>query len=158
MLMKTSFLLILLTLVAISGLSAQSAKEEVDFMQSLFGMEKKALVTEFVRPDAAQKDAFWQLYDEYETARKELGKKRIGLLLKYEENFDNLNNELAGDLLKEILALQKQNDKLLASYVKKVRKASSPVTAMQFHQIEMYILSEIRVALAGGLPLPEVKK
>jgi hypothetical protein len=29
---------------------------------------------------------------------------------------------------------------------------------MQFHQIEMYILSEIRVSIAGDLPLPEVKK
>jgi hypothetical protein len=152
--MKTACFMVLMALI-FNGLSAQTAREEVDFMQSLFGMEKKALVAEFVKPGAAQKDAFWQLYDEYETARKELGKKRIGLLLKYEENFDNLSNELAGDLLKEILALQKQTDKLLASYVKKVGKITSPVTAMQFHQVEMYILSEIRVALAGGLPFPE---
>ena len=152
--MKTACFMMLLA-VAITGLNAQTAKEEVDFMQSLFGMEKKALVAEFVKPGAAQKDAFWQLYDEYEMDRKELGKKRIGLLLKYEENFDNLSNELAGDLLKEILALQKQTDKLLASYVKKVSKAASPVVAMQFHQVEMYVLSEIRVALAGGLPFPE---
>jgi hypothetical protein len=152
--MKTACFMVLMALI-FTGLSAQTAKEEVDFMQSLFGMEKKALVAEFVKPGAAQKDAFWQLYDAYETARKELGKKRIGLLLKYEENFDNLSNELAGDLLKEILALQKQTDKLQASYVKKVEKVTSPVTAMQFHQVEMYILSEIRVALAGGLPFPE---
>jgi len=155
--MKTSTLLFLLTM-AISNLSAQSAKEEVDFMQSLFGMEKKALVAEFVNPDAAQKDAFWKLYDEYETARKELGKKRIGLLLKYEENFDNLTNELAGQLLKEVLSLTQKNDKLVATYVKKIEKATSPVVAMQFHQIEMYVLSEIRVALAGNLPFPEVKQ
>ena len=155
--MKTSTLLFLLTM-AISNLSAQSAKEEVDFMQSLFGMEKKALVADFVKPDAAQKDAFWKLYDEYETARKELGKKRIGLLLKYEENFDNLTNELAGQLLKEVLSLTQKNDKLVATYVKKIEKATSPVVAMQFHQIEMYVLSEIRVALAGNLPFPEVKQ
>lgn len=155
--MKTFYLIVFLSFV-FSGLSAQSAKEEVDFMQSLFGMEKKALVAEFVKPGAAQKDAFWQLYDAYETARKELGKERIGLLLKYEESFDDLSNELAGDLLKEILALQKKTDKLLASYVKKVSKATSPVVAMQFHQVEMYVLSEIRVALAGGLPLPEARQ
>jgi hypothetical protein len=152
--MKITSLLLLLTLV-LSNLSAQSAKEEVDFMQSVFGMEKKALVAEFVKPNDAQKDAFWQLYDEYELARKELGKKRIELLLKYEENFDNLSHDLAAGLLKEILALAKKNDKLVAGYVKKVSKAASPVTAMQFHQVEMYILSEIRVALAGGLPFPE---
>ena len=152
--MKITSLLLLLTLV-FSNLGAQSAKEEVDFMQSVFGMEKKALVAEFVRPDAAQKDAFWQLYDEYETARKALGKTRIELLLKYEENFDNLSNEIAAGLLKEVLALTKKNDKLLASYVKKVAKATDPVVAMQFHQIEMYVISEIRLALSDGLPFPE---
>ena len=155
--MKTSYLILLLSFV-FSGLSAQSAREEVDFMQSVFGMEKKALVAEFVKPGASQEDAFWQLYDEYETARKELGRKRIDLLLQYEKNFESLSNDLAGELLKESLALAKKNDKLLASYVKKVGKAAGPVVAMQFHQVEVYILSEIRVALAGGLPLPEVKR
>ena len=155
--MRTFYLLVLLSL-AFSSLNAQSAKEEVDFMQSVFGMEKKALVADFVKPSAAQKDAFWQLYDEYEMARKELGKKRIELLLKYEENFDNLSNELAADLLKEVLALTKKNDKLLASYVKKVAKATDPVVAMQFNQIETYVLSEIRLALSDGLPFPEPRK
>jgi hypothetical protein len=155
--MKTSLLIVILTLV-FGNLNAQSSKEEVDFMQSVFGMEKKALVAEFVKPNAAQQDAFWKLYDEYETARKELGKKRIELLLKYEENFDNLNNDLAAGLLKEVMALTKKNDKLVASYVKKVAKATDPVVAMQFHQIEMYIMSEIRVALSDGLPVPESVK
>ncbi len=155
--MKTTCLFLLLSM-AFSSLNAQSAKEEVDFMQSVFGMEKKALVAEFVKPDAAQKDAFWQLYDEYETARKELGKKRIELLMKYDENFDNLSNELASELLKESLALRKKNDKLLESYVKKVAKATDAVVAMQFHQIEMFILSEIRVAITDELPFPEIKR
>jgi hypothetical protein len=153
--MRTFYLLLLLSL-AFSSLNAQSAKEEVDFMQSVFGMEKKALVAEFVKPGASQKDAFWQLYDEYETARKELGKKRVELLLKYEENFYNLSEELAGELLKESLALAKKNDKLVAGYVKKVAKATDPVVAMQFHQVEMYVMSEIRLALSEGLPFPEI--
>ena len=155
--MKTINLLLLLTLV-FSNLRAQSTQEELDFVQSVFGMEKKALVAEFVKPDASQKNVFWQLYDEYEVARKELGKKRIELLLRYDENFETLSNELAGELLKEILALTKRNDKLLVSYVKKIGKATSPVVAMQFHQIEMYILSEIRIAIASGVPFPEIKQ
>ena len=61
-------------------------------------------------------------------------------------------------LLTEILSLTKKNDQLLASYVKKIRKATGPVTAMQFHQIEMYILSEIRVSIASSLPYPEIKQ
>ena len=155
--MKTSCLLLLLTL-AFPNLQAQSNKEEVDYIQSLFGMEKKALVADFVKLDNATKVSFWKLYDEYETARKELGKKRIELLVRYDDNFENLSNEVAGDLLTEILSLTKKNDQLLASYVKKIRKATGPVTAMQFHQIEMYLLSEIRVSIASSLPYPEIKQ
>ena len=155
--MKISGLLIMLTLV-FSNLHGQSNKEEVEYIQSLFGMEKKAMVADFVKLDNATKDSFWNLYDEYETARKELGKKRIELLVRYDDNFENLSNEVAGDLLTEILSLTKKNDQLLASYVKKIRKATGPVTAMQFHQIEMYILSEIRVSIASSLPYPEIKQ
>lgn len=155
--MRTSIIILLLSAI-FSNLNAQSSQEEVDLIQSVFGMEKKALVNEFVKPDAAEQEAFWKLYDEYEMARKALGRKRIELLEKYSENYESLSNELAADLLKETLALTKKNDNLVASYVKKVGKATNPAVAMQFHQIEMYILSEIRVAIASNLPFPEVKE
>ena len=77
--MKKYILLIAASLMA-SFTYAQSNKEEVDLMQAAFGMDKKAAVAEFVKPSPAQKDAFWKLYDEYETQRKELGKQRITLL------------------------------------------------------------------------------
>jgi len=40
------------------------------------------MVVEFIKVVAAQKDAFWQLYDEHETALRELGKQRVELLEK----------------------------------------------------------------------------
>ena len=53
---------------------AQSNKEDVDFVQSIYGKEKKTIMAEFITLEGAQKDAFWTLYDEYEMKRKELGK------------------------------------------------------------------------------------
>jgi hypothetical protein len=69
--------LFLAALFAFAFVNAQSNKEEVDLMQAAFGMEKKAMMEEFVQVDPAQKDAFWKLYDEYETSRKALGQERI---------------------------------------------------------------------------------
>ena len=77
------YIIIISALFMASFASAQSNKEEVDLMQAAFGMDKKAAVAEFVKPSPAQKDAFWKLYDEYETQRKELGKQRITLLEEY---------------------------------------------------------------------------
>jgi len=137
--------------------NAQSNKEEIELVQSVFGMEKKAIITEFVKVDAAQKDAFWALYDEYETKRKELGKERIALLNEYAENYDKLTNETAAAWTKKVIAMGGKTDKLITTYYKKISKATSPVAALQFYQVEEYILSGIRVSILEELPLPDVK-
>ena len=73
----------------------QSYTEEVDLMQAAFGMAKKDIVSAFVQPSASQSEAFWTLYDEYETARKDLGKERIALLEQYAEQYETMTSEQA---------------------------------------------------------------
>jgi hypothetical protein len=149
--------LLLVAFFAFVYVNAQSDKEEIDLMQAAFGMEKKAMVAEFVKVDAAQKDAFWKLYDEYETARKELGKKRVELLDKYAREFDKLTNESMDKMMSETIDLQKKTDALMISYANKVKKVTNPVVAFQFYQVEAYILSGIRLSILEELPLPDLK-
>ena len=137
--------------------NAQSNKEEIELYQAAFGMDKKAVVAEFVKVDAAQKDAFWKLYDQYETERKELGKKRIDLLSQYADNFNKLTNEFADKWVVDVIDLGKKTDGLLASYYGKVKKATNPVVALQFWQVESYILSVIRFSILDEIPFPEMK-
>jgi hypothetical protein len=137
--------------------NAQTNKEEVELYQAAFGMDKKAVVAEFVKVDAAQKDAFWKLYDQYETERKELGKKRIELLKQYADNFNKLNNEFADKWVVDVIDLGKKTDGLLTSYYGKVKKATNPVVALQFWQVESYILSVIRFSILDEIPFPEMK-
>lgn len=57
--MKKVIFTISLALVSMSAsLFAQSNSEEIDMVQSIFGMEKKALVAEVVQPEASKRDAF----------------------------------------------------------------------------------------------------
>ena len=149
--------LLLLAIFTFTFVNAQTNKEEIDLMQSVFGMEKKAMIAENVTVDPAQADAFWALYDAYETARKDLGKKRIALLEEYAANYNKMTNESADKLTTDIIALASQTDKLIVSYYKKIKKATNPVVAAQFYQIEGYILSGIRMTILEELPLPDVK-
>jgi hypothetical protein len=137
--------------------NAQTNKEEVELYQAAFGMDKKAVVAEFVKVDASQKDAFWKLYDQYETERKELGKKRIELLKQYADNFNKLNNEFADKWVVDVIDLGKKTDALLTNYYGKVKKATNPVVALQFWQVESYILSVIRFSILDEIPFPEMK-
>lgn len=138
-------------------INAQSNVEEVDMVQSIFGMEKKAIIAEFVKVPDASKDAFWALYDEYEVKRKDLGKRKLELLNQYAENYDKLTNEMAESWTKEVISVAAKTDDLLVTYQKKISKATNPIAALQFYQIEGYILSGIRVAVLESLPLPDVK-
>lgn len=150
-------ILLIIVVFTFSLLNAQSNKEEVDLMQAAFGMEKKAMVSEFVKVDASQKDAFWKLYDEYETARKDLAKRRIDLLEQYVNNYDKLTNEFADKWTSEVISLGKKTDALLLSYYGKVKKVTNPVVALQFYQVEGYILTGIRLSILEELPLPDLK-
>jgi hypothetical protein len=153
---KITLLLSALFIVALAN--AQSNKEEIDLMQASFGMEKKAMVAEFVKVDDSQKDAFWKLYDEYETARKDLGKRRIDMLEKYAKDFDKLTNEKADPWGTELIDLSKKNDALIVTYYNKIKKVTSPLAALQFYMVENYILTGIRLTILEGIPFPEKKK
>jgi len=137
--------------------NAQSDKEEIELFQSMFGMEKKAAVADFVKVDDAQKDAFWQLYDEYETARKDLGKQRVDLLKQYAENYDKFSNETADKWTADVMKLSAATDKLIATYYKKVKKETNSIVALQFYQIENYFLTAIRMTILDQIPFVEGK-
>ena len=150
---KNKFYLVAVILMAtVFGhtMNAQSNKEEVDFMQSIFGMEKKAIVTEFLAIESS--DPFWEVYDAYETERKELGKKRIDALSDYVSKYNELNDDKYDDVVKTMISLRKSTDKLIDTYYKKVKKVSGPKVAAQFFQIEEYFLSAIRLDLMEGIP------
>jgi hypothetical protein len=153
---KITLLLVALTIGFASY--AQSNKEELDLIQAAFGMEKKAVVANFVHPTDLQKDAFWKLYDEYESQRKENGKKRVQLLEQYAKQYDSMTEEQAAVWTGDVIKLQTATDKLIVTYYNKIKKVTSPIVATQFYQIENYILTGIRMEVLGSVPFLVKKK
>ncbi len=150
-----STLVFALTLVVfgITTVEAQSNQEEIDFVQSIFGMEKKAAVADFL--DIESDNPFWTLYDEYEVQRKALGQRRLTLLDKYVSNYKSLNDVATDALVKEGQAVRNANNKLIDKYYKKIKKVSGSKKAAQFYQIESYIQSAIRYGILEGIPFLE---
>lgn len=147
-------LLALVAILASVSINAQDiVQEEIDYIQSVYGMEKKMIVSEFLNLDDATSEAFWGIYDAYEVSRKELGKKRIELLQYIDENNDSLTDEKADSWMKEIIKLRGNSDKLLKSYYNKVKKATNPILAARFFQIETYLRTAQSFAVQDALPV-----
>jgi hypothetical protein len=147
--LRTVFSTFLLLLSMIS-IQAQSATEEVDLLQSLYGMEKKSLISEFLGNSV--NDSFWQVYDAYELERKALGKQRIDLLSNYAENYSRIKGEKADDLIKKAEGLNRKQNSLISKYTKKVRKVAGSEVAAQFYQVEHYLLSAVRAEIFENIP------
>jgi hypothetical protein len=130
--------------------SAQSNKEDVDFIQSIYGKSKKDIVAVFI---TTANDAFWVDYDAYEVKRKELGQKRVALLENYVANYLTLDDASTDALIKEMTALGVKNDKLIEAYYPKIKKVAGVKAAAQFVQIEAYLSSVVRVKILENIPL-----
>ncbi len=146
------YLLITAALFMASFAYTQSNKDEMALMQAAFGMDKQAVVAEFVKPAPAENDAFWKIYDEYEVKRKEFGMQRVELLAQYADKYLTMNGVEADAWTKKVIALQKKTDDLIATYYTKVLKVSDGVVATQFYQIENFILTAIRAEILQKVP------
>jgi len=147
--------LILVAIIAVFAMAsnAQSNKEEIDLMQSVYGMQKKDLIAKHMKLEAGQADLFWQMYDEYEVARQEIGLKRVKNIELYAEKYEKLTNEDANALIKASMDVQKSFISLWEKTYKNMSKSISPVTAAQFIQAEVFFENMVRQELSMDIPL-----
>jgi hypothetical protein len=129
---------------------AQSNKEEIDYYQAAFGMDKKEMVVGFLQ--LKSDNPFWAIYDQYETERKSIGQKRVKLLQDYANNYLNLSDAQIDAIMKEAIDLNISSNKLIDNYYYKIKKASGSKPAAQFYQIEQFIQSTIRIQIMGNIP------
>lgn len=150
--MKNSIITVCLVLFAFT-LFAQNNNEEIGLVKSIYGMERKDLIARHIVLDETKMDIFWQLYDEYEIERSELGLKRAQNIATYARKYDRLTNEDADLLMKTTFELNLNFVQLWDKTYRKMAKSISPVTAAQFIQAEMFIESMIKQELAMDIPL-----
>ena len=145
-------MLLFAALTAVVITNAQAYTEEIDLFQAAFGMEKKALVSEFIKLEGEKNTTFWALYDEYEITRKEYGKQRIELWTIYANTYKTMTGEDASVWVEKVIKLQQSTDKLIRTYYSKIKKEVDPITATQFFQIENYIITATRMEFQEKMP------
>ena len=143
----------LLTGVLLFGaVNAQTSTSEIEMYQSMFNMEKKAMIAEFMDLNDEQSTLFWDIYNAYEAERSELGKQRIELLNNYADQYETMNDESAATLLADAMKQQSSRLKVRDKYTKKVKKALGAKKAAQFYQFENYIDRAIAMYITNNIP------
>lgn len=148
--MKKLVIFSLLALIA-PGIKAQTS-DEISMIQSLWGMEKRAIVEQYMPLVPTEKAAFWEVYDAYEVSRKELGKQRILIISEYVENYGSLTDEKATELMNKAIENNIALQKLSQKTFKSLSKVIPAVKAAQFIQLENYFATVLQMDIQDSLP------
>lgn len=132
---------------------AQSNTDEIALIQSAYGMEKKQIIVQFMKLTEAENAGFWKIYDEYEAERKELGKKRATNIIEYANNYGNITDAKASELINSSIDVQINLAKLMKKTYAKLSKVMTPVRAAQFILLENYLETMVRMEISDEIPL-----
>ena len=133
--------------------SAQLTTDDVNLVQSMYGKDKRDLMQEYLKfKDDASATAFWKIYDKYEAERKKLGQDFIKILEDYANNYENLDDKKADELVTKGIANNIAYENLYMKYYKQMKPVVGAVTASQFLQLEAYLRNVIRVAVLDEIP------
>lgn len=144
-----------LVLLAFAFLGSQSFAQnnEDELFLSVFKVEKKAMLMDYLALDEAEAAAFWPIYEEYAMAKGNQAKDRIGLIKRYAEQYEGLTAEQADALVADTFKFRAAKEKLEKDYYKKIKKAVGSIRAAQFLQFERYIDTAVDAELYNSMPL-----
>ncbi|HSM48114.1 MAG TPA: hypothetical protein VK872_09900 [Draconibacterium sp.] len=134
-------------------LKAQNSFDENSLIKSLYGMEKRELIAKHIKIDAEKSELFWQLYDEYEIDREDIGTKRTNSIMAYANKYDKLSDSEAESLVKASVEVQLGFIRLWERTYSKMAKSISAVTVAQFIQTEMFLENMVRQELSLEIPM-----
>jgi hypothetical protein len=117
--------------------------------------DKKLLVASNMDLTDAESAKFWPLYEEYQQGLDQLNQRMAGAILKYAEAHEKgpIPDETAATLLDEALLVEEGEVALKKSYAAKFSEVLPAAKAARYMQIETKIRSLLRLDLARSIPL-----
>lgn len=120
----------------------------LDADRAKYREKKVALIEKALNLSASEHDAFWKEYYAYEAELKKIYDERYSIIRDYAANYENMNNEIADNLALRSLKIRDDRNELWRKYYNRVKKATSPIIAGQFLQIEneLNLLSDLKIS------------
>src|SRR5262245_34984825 len=157
--MKSNVLAILGTLLLTSLATGQTAtadkttKEYVDLLRKDLRREKSSVVDQAMGLDSAQKAKFYPIYEKYEKELALIWDKRLANIKKYAENYPNVSDAVADQLVASAQASQAERSALWKKYYGQVKSALGSKLAARFLQVENALSNLIDLQLNSEIPL-----
>src|SRR5262245_38441058 len=141
------------------GASAPQESEQEDLTSDLaltrasIQLRRQAIVTSVMDLTPKEAEAFWPLYREYRLEMAKVGDRVSNLLVQYSNQYDNLTDAQAKNIMKEWLSVEKAKNGVKSKYVGRFEKILPARKVMRFFQADNKLDAVLNAQLAQIVPL-----
>lgn len=114
---------------------------------------KAEVVTDAMELTEEEAKEFWPIYSEYDRELSKMNTRRINVIREFMEAYPNISDDKAREFSRRTFAFTRGRLELLEKYSRKLERATSPILAARFAQIENQLLMLVDVQLASDFPL-----
>ena len=154
--MKYIPILAVLLIVSIAlPLAAQQEKpaDDMNTVREELRANKKVLVTENMQLTESEANAFWPIYEEYQTEMNVIGDRMVKLVKNYGATHKVMTNNTATKILEKFLDIQSDRVKLQEKYVPKFEKVLPMTKVLRYYQIENKFRAAVDYEVTSQIPL-----
>lgn len=148
--MKSFFAYLLFASISCSSVFAQKVDDSIRYAESIWSMEKKAMILDQMNLSEAEKASFWPVYESYANAIQYLDMEYIRLLTYTGEK--DLSEKKSASLAEHMLMNELLLAKTRKQYYRKFSKALTPAQAAKFMQIDNNFRTMIRLQMQKESP------
>ena len=115
--------------------------------------QKTDIMGQMMQFDTEEAAKFWPIYNEYDGELTRIGDKKVAMIKKYAENFEDMTDAVADELIRDAIQIDQQRHDTKVKYYGRVKDALGGITAARFLQIENQLLMLIDLQVASSLPV-----
>lgn len=140
---------------ALQGTNAQdkNIQEYIALLRADVRQQKSEIMATVMRLDMDDAAKFWPIYQEYNAALTKLNDLRVTNIKEYAQNYDEMTDAKADELVHKALSYDNQRSALLAKYYDRMKASIGAVQAARFLQVEDQLLMIIDLQIASALPI-----
>jgi hypothetical protein len=143
-------------LIIVFVLSAMVFAQETSYIEILksdINTQRRTLITQAMEFSEEEAQKFWPIYKEYEIEYDKLMDKEIQLLKDYAESYENMGEEIAGQLANKSFEIEREQLNLSEEYFKKYTKELAIKRAVKLQQVLNRIELMINLQKASNIPV-----
>ena len=138
--------------------STEDAKEKnldvyINLLRSDVRQQKAEIMGAVMLLSADDAAKFWPIYSEYDAELTKLNDRRVANIKEYADNYDEMTDAKADELIQKSLAFQKERSELLAKTYEQVKQSLGAITAARFVQVEHQLILIIDLQIVSRLPV-----